>query len=312
MVELRDKALAFVRANGPVLPSEINKHLNVNILFSGAVLSELVDNKDILITKAKIGGSPLYYAKGQEHKLERLRGYLGEKPAEIYDILKEKKMLRDKECNPWQRVALREIKDFAMPLKVTANNETEIFWKWHLTREEEIKPLIENILRADEELMEKIRKEKESEKPKEEIIKEPVAEEIIEETVPEEVVEEPKIKKIRKPREKTLKKKDDSVTFKELLLGYFQENNIGVLKEEVIKKNSEYGFIVNLKSEVGSLKYYVKARKKTTINEGDLTLAHHEATQKQLPVLFLSSGKLSKKADKFLETNLPGLIFRQI
>ncbi|MDD5177963.1 MAG: hypothetical protein PHT54_01615 [Candidatus Nanoarchaeia archaeon] len=314
-MELREKALAFVKAHGPVLPSEINKHLETNILFSGAILSELVDKKDVFLTKAKIGGSPLYYTPGQEYKLDRLRDYLGEKPGKIYDILRQKRVLRDKECEPWQRVALREIKDFAVPLRVTIESDSEIFWKWYLTKENEVKPLIEEVLKADPELMKKVNKENKTEEiieeKKEEVIE--VIPETKEEIKPEEpVMEKPKVKIKRPAKEKTLKKRDDESTFKELLLKYFTENDVEILKEETIKKNIEYGFVVNLKSNVGGLRYYVKARKKNSINEGDLTLAHHEATQKQLPVLFLSSGKLSKSAEKFLGNNLPGLIFRQI
>ncbi|MDD5253784.1 MAG: hypothetical protein PHG05_01605 [Candidatus Nanoarchaeia archaeon] len=317
MIELREKALTFVKAHGPVLPVEINKSLGTNILFSSAILAELVEKQDVLITKAKIGGSPLYYTRGQEHKLARLRNYLGEMPGKIYDLLQEKKILRDKECEPWQRVALREIRDFAIPLKVILNSESELFWKWHLTKEEDAKPLIETILKADTELMQKV-KEKETLENQVELPKEIIKEDIIEPEVQEvlEKVKEPVKEKIRKKREikkeKTIERKDESSTFKEILLEYFLKNNIEVLKEEVIKRNSDYSFIVNIKSNLGDLKYYVKAKKKTKINEGDLTLAHHESTQKQLPVLFLSSGDLSKSAEKFLQTNLPGLVFRQI
>ena len=65
----RDKALSIVKTKGPVLPGQVNKELNMNVLFASAVLSELVDSKLIKLSHAKIGGSPVYYAVGQEPRL---------------------------------------------------------------------------------------------------------------------------------------------------------------------------------------------------------------------------------------------------
>ena len=90
----QQKILFLVKSKGPLLPSQINKELNVDVLFASAMLSELVDRKLLRLSKAKIGGSPVYYAQGQESKLDILYPYLNEKERRAYDLLKENKVLR--------------------------------------------------------------------------------------------------------------------------------------------------------------------------------------------------------------------------
>ena len=119
----KEEILDLVKREGPVLPAQLAKEINTNILFASAILSELVDKKHLILTNVKKGGSPFYYIKGQENKLEALSEFLGGKPREIFDLLKEKKVIRDKTAQPWQRVALREIKDFAIPLNVGVSGE---------------------------------------------------------------------------------------------------------------------------------------------------------------------------------------------
>ena len=82
MPDTKTDALNFIRREGPIQPSQLASELNTNILFASAILSELVSNKHAKITSVKKGGSPFYYVKGQEAKLEELQTYLGGKPKE--------------------------------------------------------------------------------------------------------------------------------------------------------------------------------------------------------------------------------------
>ena len=61
MSDLKAKILDYIRLNGPCLPVQLSKQIHSNILFAGAVLSELFANQKIKISHAKIGGSPVYY-----------------------------------------------------------------------------------------------------------------------------------------------------------------------------------------------------------------------------------------------------------
>lgn len=150
IMEFKNKILNFVKANGPVLPVQVSKALGSDTLFTSAVLSELVSYGQIFLTKAKIGGSPLYYTKGQELKLQLLEKYLGDIPKKAFQLLRDKKILKDSECTPAERVALRELNDFAFPIEIETNtykssntepNKKEIFWRWYLFDEEEAKKL---------------------------------------------------------------------------------------------------------------------------------------------------------------------------
>ena len=128
----KDDVLSIVAEKGPVLPRDVVKEVGGDTFLVGAILSQLVDKKEIKLSHTKIGGSPVYYVAGQEEKIQELYKYLREKEKEAYDIIKTKKVLRDTTAQPAIRVALRNIRDFAKPLEVKIKGVKEIFWKWYL------------------------------------------------------------------------------------------------------------------------------------------------------------------------------------
>ena len=217
MNDVRSKVLSIVQINGPILPVKISKVINQNILFTSAILSELTDRKEILLSKAKIGGSPVYYIKGQEERLKMLYEHLKDVHKKVYDLLNEKKMLKDSECEPWERVALREIGDFAKQF----NYNNEVFWRWHLTSEEEAKQLLSPEQKT-EELQENPINIKE-------IQENPINAENIKEEVTQLKLEEPK-QKLKKQKIKVSKIKDDSRILS-TINNYFNENDIKILNE---------------------------------------------------------------------------------
>ena len=72
----RESVLEIVKFKGPLLPVQIAKDIGTNIMFAGAMLSELVSNGKIKITNVKMGGSPLYYTDNQIEKLQDLIKHL--------------------------------------------------------------------------------------------------------------------------------------------------------------------------------------------------------------------------------------------
>jgi len=138
--------LNTIKIKGPVIPNQIAKVIETNILFASAHLSELASSNKLKISNTKIGGTPVYYLPGQESRLQDLYKYLNDKQQKAFSLLKEKKILRDNELEPINRVALREIKDFAVPLQITANNEKILFWKWYLLTNDEAGVLIKSKL----------------------------------------------------------------------------------------------------------------------------------------------------------------------
>ncbi|MBL7147282.1 MAG: hypothetical protein ISS82_00460 [Nanoarchaeota archaeon] len=267
-LEVNANIVDFVRRNGPVLPVQISKEIGSNLLFAGAIMSELVRNKKLKLSYVKVGGSPVYYVEGQENKLQDYYKYLNEKEREIYEILKEKKVLEDTKLEPWQRVAIREIKDFANMLKT---NTGEIFWKWYLTDLKDAEIIIKSWIKKEKKVEEKI-------------------------------VKEPKvIEKQEKLREGA------SLEF---INEYFIKKNIKILEENLIRKNKEVDYTVNIPSEVGNIKFFVKFKDKKKISDSDLILAHNKSRSKKLPLLFLSKGDLTKKAMEYIEKDY--LLFEKV
>ena len=127
-MEINERILAFVKEKGPVLPVQVSKEINDSILMTSARLSELLSSKHIKISYVKVGSSPLYYFQGQESKLQNFTDNLHEKEKKAYELLRQNKVLKDSVQDPVIRVALRQIKDFAVPLQVSYENKTEIFW----------------------------------------------------------------------------------------------------------------------------------------------------------------------------------------
>ncbi|MEK6935134.1 MAG: hypothetical protein AABW46_04610 [Nanoarchaeota archaeon] len=265
MVDLREikgKIMNIVRIDGPVLPIQVSRRLGKDTIFAGAVLSELVKEKQVFMSSAKVGGSSLYYIKGQENKLDILYNHLPGKEKEAYELLRTKQVLKNTECEPGIRVALRSIRDFAINFEI--NNES--YWRWHLTPEEEAKNLIK----------------------------------------PMKIKEEINIVKIPEEIKKGFIDKGDE--FLNSVNNYFKSKNIEVFENRVIRKEREIDGIVRIRSELGDLNFYFIAKNKKKINEADLSLANDKGRKNKMQVLFLTSGELSKKSQKYLEDNLKGSV----
>jgi hypothetical protein len=273
-MDSKSKILGVIRARGPVTPMQMSKELKVESYMASALLSELVSEKKLKISGLKVGTSPLYYLPGQEDRLENFVGYLNEKDRRTYALLKEKGVIKDRLQDPLVRVSLRAIKDFAVPLEVSHDGRTEIFWKFYLLPPEKTELFVKEQLGVTEA------------KP------EPAKEEF--RPQPKPVVAEPKPEKApTKPaKEKAMPAKDG---FAAKVRDYFAKNEIVVLQENVLRKN-EYAFIVKVPSAVGELDYYCYAVAKRKISGGDLAAAYVRGEDKKLPVLFLTTGELTKQA----------------
>ena len=299
---LRNEILNYVSKHGPILPVQISKQINNNILFAGAILSELVANKKIMLSNAKIGGSPVYYISGQEYKLSMLYSYLKEVHRKVYDLLKENKVIQDIAVEPWQRVALREIPDFAVRLTTKDN---KIFWRWYMISDEQAIPLIKNILGIEEEKVEESKVislpkvEEPEETPKQEIMEVPIEEK--QEPIKEIAEETPKQRKLVKP-----KKKVDDFNMGE----FFISKSIEMLDEKIVKKNKEFNYIGEIKSDLGLMRVFIKYLNKKRISDADLISAHNEAQLKKLALYFVSPGDLTKKAKDYMKNNF--LIFEKL
>ncbi len=342
MPDPREQALSYIKMNGPVLPVQIAKAINTNILFGSAILSELTARKQLFLTHAAIGGSKLYYLKGQEVALiERLSKVYKGKEREAYELLRDTKVLRDKELEPWQRVAFKIIQDVALPITVTVNGQTELFWKYRLLNDQEVQEYLTHLLETHEPAQAieepEIAQQKEEQpieqtqpqtvvQPEPAPVQQAIPPQYQRETISSTLLQdafanlkEELIKEMRpqltQPQEKQPKKiKEDKPKelspngrrFYTRIIDYLKENNIEILKEEMIKKDKEFDFLIKIPTSLGPLLYYLKSLDKKIINEAEISITHSEGQLKKLPTIFLVTGKLNKKAAIFVDQKLQG------
>lgn len=275
--EIKNKIILVLRKNGPSLPVHISRQIESSILFTSAFLSELVSEKKIKMSNMKIGNSPLYFLPGQENRLEKFSENLKSKEKEAYDLLKEKKVLKDSKQEPAIRVALRALKDFAVPFKKEGSEE--IFWKFFNTPE----------------------KTSEKEKPKEEIQKKQADEPLDifdrgSDKKGEEKSEEkkPKTKNKKKPKSKKITQKESN--FFKKVKSFLSENSMELLD---ILSFSKKEIIVKIKKDGKDM--VLIAFDKKRVNEKDIVKASKKTKEYGLPYIILIKGTPYKKTKKLLK-----------
>lgn len=322
-METRERIVEFVKIKGPILPVQISKEIGTNILMASAHLAELTASQRLKISTIKVGGSPLYYLPGQESMLQKFIGNMNDKEKKAFDLLQQSKVLRDSEQEPVIRVALREIKDFAIPLNVTHDGSREVFWKWYLAPNDEAERIIKSKLDILEKPVEKRIEEKKPEVQKQ-IMKEKI-EPVQKQTVKEKIEQraepvqkqaakektEAKTEVLQKESKKYKPREKDDIFLKDIMK-FFERNKINIISSEIIKKNLELDFIVEIPSVVGNLQYYCKARNKKKISDSDLSNAYVKGQLKRLPVIVLAPGELSTKANEMIGKELSNLTFKKI
>ena len=272
--KLKDKIISIIKLRGPSLPVHIAKETNQSILFASAFLSELISDKALKISNMKVGGSPLYLIPGQEAKLENFSQHLKNKEKEAFLLLKEKKFLKDNNQPPAIRVALRSIKDFAIPFQV----EGEIFWRYFITPISEFNQE-KNIVTTEIKKI-PIKKKGENlnilkEKPKKPVIKKVI------------LKKTPKKKSSSKINEKFFNKVKD----------FLVKNQMEITNIEGFSKNE---FLLKIKEN--SEEYLLIAYNKKRVNESDLINAYKKAQELRLKYIILNKGGVSKKIQSLIDS----------
>jgi hypothetical protein len=269
--KIKEGIISVIRTKGPNFPAPIASEIQTSILFTSAFLSELLSDKQVKITNMRVGSSPIYYVPGQEIQLEHFASkYLKSKEKEAFTILKEKRILKDADQLPAIRVALREIKDFAIP----EEKNKELYWRYFLCSNEEFRTFGE-IKEID------IQNEKniDEKPPQKEIHK-------------EKVIKKKEIKKVQKVT-KTTKKND--------------ENFFNKIKEYLAKKQIEILDIINfskgeaiLKIKKNDSEEILFAFNKKKISEKDILKAFKKSSEYRLSYSILSTGDSPKKISEMV------------
>ncbi|MEK6824078.1 MAG: hypothetical protein AABY06_03520 [Nanoarchaeota archaeon] len=302
-LQVKEKIISFIRIKGPSLPVHVAKEINTSILFTSAFLSELISEKRLKISKLNVGNSSLYFTQGQEPLLEGFSQHLKGKEKEAFELLKQKKILKDSEQHPAIRVAIREIKDFAIPFK----KDEQIYWKYFTA--------------SDQELLNKIKEEQKTESLLTNLPEIQIKEEIsrinevkkqfeIAEKKPEIKIEEKpqnfEVFSIQKLKVKANKKEPEKI--KEKLSKKGGDKFFNKVKEFLSKKSIEIidieGFSktdLTLKIKVQNKEKLLIAYNKKKIDEKDIINAYKKASKLKQTFIILSLGEPNKKINDFIE-----------
>jgi hypothetical protein len=281
--EKKAKILEHLRRRGPSLPSSISSSINLSLLFTSALLSEMHRDGTIKMSHLKIGGSPLYLLEGQESQLDRFTKHLEKKEQEALDHLRKNSVLEDEKIEPSHRVALRNIRDFAIMMRITLGDQEKIFWRLNTLTKEETEKKIKDIL-------EKGRPRKKGKELR--------------------LVAKPKEKEKKEEKEKKIprkKKKKEEIESK--IIEYLKTNNLALIKE--IKQGDVFGVAIST-TPLGRMKFLIMLKNKKKISNSDITLALHEGQKNKMPVLMLTPGTLTKKTEKYAEENSGYVLIKNI
>ena len=298
-LQIKEKIISLLRVKGPSLPVHISSATGISILFAGAFLSELISDKRIRISDMKVGSSPVYYLPGQEGLLDRYSQHLKSKERDAYELLRSKKFLHDKTQDPAIRVALRAIKDFAVPFE----KNSDLYWRFHTFPQNEFDPIHTTPKphypqRAEEKAAPEI--------------KEPQREIVTLTFKPKEKAEEEKTLSIfeRKSEQKETKKPKPQKTAKKPIKksSKKEEGLFNKVKELLAKKSIEILDIEDIKNGEITLKVSSKGKEelliaynKKKISESDILKAHKKAQGAGLPYMILSLGEAPKKTQSLID-----------
>ena len=275
--------MELIKNNGPSLPVYISREIKLSLLFTSAMLSDLVSEKQIRYSHLKVGGSPLYFVSGQEAQLDNFTKHLELKEREALTLLQQKKVVADESVEPAFRVAYRNIKDFAMPLVVKTEEGDKRFWRVHTTAEDEALKLMDEMIRKHKPKAKEIKEEKQEEKK---------------EAREEKKTEDIQVREMNKDTKKQAKGKKVKEDFNSKVYEHLKQNDIEI--DRTIN-DGDVICVVLTKFDFGKTRMLVIANSKKKISEADLSLAHHQGQHHKMPVLFLTSGELTKKAQGYLE-----------
>ncbi len=280
--EIKEKILIILRQRGPSLPVHVAQRIGLSMLFAGAFLSELISDQKIKISHMKVGNSPIYFIPGQEPLIANFAQHLKTKEKEAFVLLKEKKFLKDTKQQPAIRVALRSLKDFAIPFK----KNQEIYWRYLTVPESELKIKQTFSQKLEVPMATKLKIEKDQKSK----------------------VFEKKLDIFDASKKKPLKRKTPTQKTNEKFFNkvkdFLEEKSIEIAGIEGFSKNE-----LILKVRQNQREELLVAYNKKRITEADIIKAHKRASEINLPYTILSLGEPTKKIQNFIHAikDLSGL-----
>ncbi len=278
---VHDKVVLLLKEKGPLMPVEISTNVGYDSFVMRAVLLELINQGLIKRSKRPIGSSLIYYLPEHENKMrELIYNDLGIPQKKVLHHLRELGRIDASQLTPHERAFINELADF---LKIEKINESIIITFYDYKPRMET-PVIEPIPSI-----------------------EPVQQPSIIEPAPV-IPSPPEIK----PINQELRLFDNKPTAKkatgfEAKTKEYLESLGEITKTTKIKNDSEYDYELRTTKPFNQ-EFIVKAKKKTSISETDLSIIYAEAIHQKKPAILLTNGKLTSKAKKWKDANAGGLI----
>ncbi|MBR9702835.1 hypothetical protein GOV10_02265 [Candidatus Woesearchaeota archaeon] len=300
----REEVLRVIRQYGPLLPLDVKRRIGKGeTTLIGAMLSELAHNKRVAITNLKRGSSPYYYDPNNPASLEQVAEYLGEKDRRTYALLKDKQVINAALVEPLTRVSLSNIKDYSRSFTYVINGETQTFYRYYLLSEEQAKQMIKEALKPKKKPVPTPKK-----KPKK------TAKKVVQ---PKKSVHRPVKRKAPPIEEQTTlapeeKPEMPDEPFFKRVVRYCKNKKIKIREWKVIRKGSELDFVVAMPTPVGRAEYFIKAKSKKKSNDGDIASALLAGQLRRLPVIYLTTGEVTKKAKEMTQSDLKGVLIKEI
>ena len=278
---IKERIINYIRHRGPCLPVHIAKEIGMSILFTSAFLSELISERRLKISNMKVGSSSLHFLEGQEARLENFAQYLKSREKDAFELIRQKRFLDDTKQEPAIRVALRAIKDFAIPFE----RNDKIIWRYFTIPESdyiEIKPLP------------KIEPPKPVTQIIAPIVKEPELDIFSKEPVEK---EQAPIKKPKpKPKRKSPSSQKKNEKFFDKVKEFLSKKNIELIDIEGFSKND-----LTLKVRRNGKEILLIAFNKKRITDKDIINASKKASEKNLQYMLVSLGEPLKKLSNLIE-----------
>lgn len=291
VAEKKEKILGFLKASGPSIPVRIARAIEMDPIFASAILSELINSRDVVLSHMRIGSSPFYLLPGDEKRLEEHVENLRPIEKDAYLALRKSVTLYDDVQPPAFRIALRSIRDFSKPF----NYGAKMVWRYAFSSEEEV----ENSLGKKNPAVkqkEETNEPKVREKPKE------IAKEKVE--LPEKEVARKTPVKIAEQ-----KKKEDIFSEPEKCSDLFEEvqkflkNKSLEFIERIQEDKKEIAGIVKMKTPLGDFRFLLIAKNKKNTSKDEVKSAIQRSLHSKMPCLFLLRKEPSKSIRDLLEEN---------
>jgi hypothetical protein len=314
---------------GPSQPIDVRKELKQGDSFLiGAMLSELVGDGALQISKVRRGGGPFYYDPQTPERLEEIAKYLNEKDRRTYAMLKEQKVMREDAQDPLVRVGLKNMPDFSKQLDV----DGVTYWRYFLITDEEATRIVKGTVKEEpkpaeikQELKEmtaeikEMKKESEAQtdqlKPKRTRKK---AASVVTEPKSETAASEQKPKKSKNKMPEPIMMPDGAVVISpqewlmhDTLYEQVRKYAAGMALRDtrVHKPHSELTCIIAITTPLGTIDAFVHAfNRKFTVD--DLKGSMPRARELGLPIIILSVDAIPTKITSQFK-GMPNIIFKR-